>query len=136
MPSELGMTMDSQMAAKAARLAKMEDVHASQEALLCSMFAHANELAFGTKCNANANHKASTAGNHMNVLDDGMTDKENVSNGSPPSTLLLRGKLDTFCCGQLISLAEHRTIIKERIWDVKPFAKVMGLALCSQQTDT
>ena len=31
----------------AAGLAEMEDVHASQDALLCSMFAHAEELALG-----------------------------------------------------------------------------------------
>jgi glucose-6-phosphate isomerase len=136
MPSELAMTMDSQMAANAAGLAEMEDVHASQDALLCSMFAHADELAFGTEYNASANQKASAAGQHMNVLDDGMNDKENVSDGNRPSTLLLCGKLDAFCCGQLVALAEHRAVVKARIWDVDPFAKETGSALRSQRTET
>jgi glucose-6-phosphate isomerase len=100
------------------------------------MFAHANELAFGTKYNANTNNKASTAGQHINVLDGGMTNTENVSDGNGPSTLLLRGKSDAFCCGQLVALAEHRAVIKARSWDVDPFAKETGSALHSQRTET
>jgi glucose-6-phosphate isomerase len=73
------------------------------DALLCSLFAHADELAV-------------------------------VSNR--PSTLLLCGRLNAYTCGQLIALAEHRSIIKAKLWNMTPlFPTQAGVALRMARTD-
>jgi glucose-6-phosphate isomerase len=64
-----------------------DDVLHHHDALLCSMFAHVDELAI-------------------------------TSNRS--STLLLCGRLNSYICGQLIALAEHRAIIKAKLWNMTP----------------
>jgi glucose-6-phosphate isomerase len=53
-----------------------------------------------------------------------------------PSTLLMCGICDAFTCGQLVALAEHRAVVKARIWDVDPFAKEIGSSLRSKRTET
>jgi glucose-6-phosphate isomerase len=152
-PSELVMTMDSQISSNAAStigLHGMDDVHATQDALICSMFAHADELAFGTDSSTSLGQPpppiaassttttptlldTTTYGNsnnhHTNETDD-------VSDGNRPSTLLMCGICDAFTCGQLVALAEHRAVVKARIWDVDPFAKEIGSSLRSKRTET
>eukprot|EP00547_Thalassionema_nitzschioides_P007046 CAMPEP_0194207868 /NCGR_PEP_ID=MMETSP0156-20130528/6495_1 /TAXON_ID=33649 /ORGANISM="Thalassionema nitzschioides, Strain L26-B" /LENGTH=536 /DNA_ID=CAMNT_0038934731 /DNA_START=263 /DNA_END=1873 /DNA_ORIENTATION=- len=39
-------------------------------------------------------------------------------NHNRPSTLMLVGSLDAFMCGQLIALAEHRTLLKAQLWNI------------------
>eukprot|EP00546_Thalassionema_frauenfeldii_P007343 CAMPEP_0178910598 /NCGR_PEP_ID=MMETSP0786-20121207/9185_1 /TAXON_ID=186022 /ORGANISM="Thalassionema frauenfeldii, Strain CCMP 1798" /LENGTH=618 /DNA_ID=CAMNT_0020582865 /DNA_START=32 /DNA_END=1889 /DNA_ORIENTATION=- len=39
-------------------------------------------------------------------------------NHNRPSTLMLVGHLDAFMCGQLIALAEHRTLLKAQLWNM------------------
>jgi glucose-6-phosphate isomerase len=70
-----------------------DDVLHHHDALLCSMFAHVDELA--------------------------MTSNR-------PSTLLLCGRLNSYICGQLIALAEHRAIIKSKLWNMTPLFHNLG----------
>ena len=81
----------------------LNDVLQHHDALLCSMFAHVDELA---------------------------------TSSNRPSTLLLCGRLNAFTCGQLIALAEHRSIIKAKLWDMTPlFPTQSGVALRTARTD-
>ena len=132
-PSELLMTMDSQTSYNAATtdaLNGMNDVHAAQDMLICSMFAHADELAFGTDTKnpdiMNYNSRTETAVNSVS---------EEVSDGNRPSTLLMCDKCDAFVCGQLCALAEHRAIVKARLRNIDPFAKEVGSAIRIKRTN-
>lgn len=128
--SELIMTMDSQTSYNAASSnAKngMADVHAAQDMLICSMFAHADELAFGTDSKAND----SLLGNSRTEP----FDTDEVSDGNRPSTLLMCDKCDAFVCGQLVALAEHRVVIKARLWNNDPFAKEIGSSIRVKRTN-
>jgi glucose-6-phosphate isomerase len=156
LPSELVMTMDSQMASNIAPLfhGMDDDVHATQDALICSMFAHADELAFGSTTTHDVVHnKTATAGSTllsnttttttMSTMDSSSSSYNininssvpEVSDGNRPSTLLICGKCDAFTCGQLVALAEHRAVVKARIWDIDPFAKEIGSSLRSKRTE-
>jgi glucose-6-phosphate isomerase len=99
-PSELVMTLDPPI--KREGFPHME-VLQHHDALLCSMFGHADEMAA-------------------------------VSNR--PSTLLLCGRLNAYTCGQLIALAEHRSILKAKLWNMTPlFPTQAGVALRTTRTD-
>jgi glucose-6-phosphate isomerase len=130
LPSELVMTMDSQIAANAASNMNLDDVHASQDALICSMFAHADEMAFGTDVNKAFDPLAPTSKDNQ-----GNNTETQQSEGNRPSTLIMCGKCDAFTCGQLVALAEHRAVVKARIWDVDPFAREVGSSLRSKRTE-
>ena len=56
-------------------------------------------------------------------------DTDEVSDGNRPSTLLMCDKCDAFVCGQLVALAEHRVVIKARLWNNDPFAKEIGSSI-------
>lgn len=142
-PSEMVMTMDTQVSFNAAStlgIHNMNGVHATQDELICSMFAHADELAFGSDHHvANKPPSASlgqpttavldsTHGNNTNEADD-------ISDGNRPSTLLVCGICDAYTCGQLVALAEHRAVVKARIWNVNPFSKEVGSSLRSKRTE-
>ena len=100
-PSELVMTLDPPI--KRDGLPQAEVVH-HHDALLCSLFGHADELAA-------------------------------VMNR--PSTLLLCGRLNAYTCGQLIALAEHRSILKAKLWNMTPlFPTQVGASLRTTRTDT
>lgn len=121
-PSELIMTLDSQTSFNAS--SKDEDVHAAQDLLICSAFAHADELAFG-----------STETGIMSLLEPSPEPKENASSdGNRPSALIICDKCDAFACGQLVALAEHRAVIKAWICDVDPFSKVEGSSIRVNRT--
>ena len=47
-PTELITMLDPQLAVHTATLADKEEIQSAQDALLCSLFAHADELAFGS----------------------------------------------------------------------------------------
>jgi glucose-6-phosphate isomerase len=132
MNSELVMTMDSQVAFNASRtigVHGMDDIQATQDARMCSLFAHADELAFG--------YESSTSDP---ILPSGMPTMSSkpfsadVSEGNRPSALLICGKLDAFACGQLVALAEHRAIVKAHIWGIDPFARELGSSLRMHRT--
>jgi glucose-6-phosphate isomerase len=145
LPSELVMTMDSQMASNVAPLfhGMDDDVHATQDALICSMFAHADELAFGSSSSSSTHdvvHNNKTGGPLLSNTTTATTTTttssgSEVSDGNRPSTLLICGKCDAFTCGQLVALAEHRAVVKARIWDIDPFAKEIGSSLRSKRTE-
>lgn len=129
LPSELVMTMDSQttfnVSPKDGLNGMSNDVHAAQDLLICSVFAHADELAFG-----------SADGNHTSSFEPSIDSTHSaVSDGNRPSTLIICDRCDAFACGQLVALAEHRAVVKARIWDVDPFAKEIGSSIRINRTD-
>ena len=107
LPTELVVTMDSQIISNVAGLHGVDDIPITQDALMCSIFGHADELAFGGS----------------------------LEEGNRPSTLLLCGICDAFACGQLVAMAEHRAIVKARIWDIDPFCSEIGSSIRAKRTE-
>ena len=153
-PSELIMTLDSQLGVNGSLTSSqqqnnnqkggIEDIHKAQDALIVSLFAHADGLAFGSDNNNNNNNNGHNNNrydnneNHFthnnNTHDDdpdigrtGGDDRDSndgdSDDGNRPSTLLLCSRLDAFTCGQLVALAEHRAVIKAWIWGIDPFPR-------------
>jgi glucose-6-phosphate isomerase len=140
--SELVMTLDSQLATNASLGSdSMDDVHQAQDALMCSLFAHADSLAFGSLDRSFSPNLSFTNGDSPNSHSAGapysmFTDSWHESfSGNRPSTLLLCGRLDAFTCGQLVALAEHRAVIKAWIYEIDPFPKELGTTLRSKRTE-
>eukprot|EP00814_Leptocylindrus_danicus_P016214 CAMPEP_0116010178 /NCGR_PEP_ID=MMETSP0321-20121206/3855_1 /TAXON_ID=163516 /ORGANISM="Leptocylindrus danicus var. danicus, Strain B650" /LENGTH=634 /DNA_ID=CAMNT_0003479245 /DNA_START=40 /DNA_END=1944 /DNA_ORIENTATION=+ len=122
MPLELITAMDTQ-----AYIGVANDPVKSQrtqDASICSYFAHADLLAFGTRS------RGGTATARIRTFSDG-------SDGNKPSTLILCGRSDAFTCGQLIALSEHRAAINAKLYGVDPFASrvKVGAALRSEEID-
>ena len=147
-PSEVVMALDTQISTNAAYTIGsngMDDVHASQDALICSMFAHVDEMAFGTTADVSRSLSpssgsgagsfsfATSGASHTAV--DATSDTGDLSEGNRPSTVLLCGKCDAFTCGQFVALAEHRAVVKARIWDVDPFVREVGSSLRLKRTE-
>jgi len=148
--SEIVMTLDSQLATNAdPKLSlqqqqdggrAMEEVYQAQDALICSMFAHADGLAFGSIDHSSSSFYRSdpTIAGSLNGHSSphSMSGYEmETSDGNRPSTLLLCGKLDAFACGQLVAMAEHRAVVKAWIWDIDPFSREVGSSLRSKRTE-
>lgn len=87
-----------------------------QDALICSLFAHADELAVGS-------------------LPEHSPEREWISQGNRPCTLIFCDKVDAFACGQLVALAEHRSIIKAHLLKLDPFASNHGSTIPSQRSE-
>ena len=52
-----------------------------------------------------------------------MNTREHSSGGNRPTTaLVLCGRLDAFACGQFVALAEHKAVIKARLWNIDPLS--------------
>jgi len=113
-----------------------EDILANHDSRMCSLFAHADTLAFGGS-NGNNNRgrcDVSSPGSppmiqsvdsmlsHGSANGGGWVDAAGIVSGNQPSTLIVCGTCDAFTCGQLIALAEHRAMVKAWLWDVDPFA--------------
>jgi glucose-6-phosphate isomerase len=131
--SEIVMTLDSQVKFNASRTIgtkSMDDVNAAQDALICSTFAHADELAFGYKASPSDAMSSSMSLGSMTKVD-----ALEYSEGNRPSLLLLTGKLDAFACGQLIALSEHRAAVKAHIWGIDVFVREVGSSLRMYRTD-
>jgi glucose-6-phosphate isomerase len=133
LPSELVMTMDSQTTFNTSPtdgLSTMTDeVHAAQDMLICSVFAHADELAFGKDSKG-----TETLANHISREATRKASNEGVTDGNRPNTLLICDRCDAFACGQLVALAEHRAVVKARILDIDPFEKEIGSSLRVKRT--
>lgn len=151
--TEMLMVMNSQLKANAARnigSQGMEEVFHHADALICSLFGHADELAFGgsgdipnrilhlTKDNARTQSSQPVQKQDSAQQKDGHYEQRDAppqqdhfatSEGNRPSTLLICGVLDAFACGQLIAMSEHRAAVKARIWDIDPFATEAGYAM-------
>lgn len=130
--SELVMTLDCQVAFNVVRtLSSSDDIHAAQDTLMCSLFAHADELAFGRILSRDSSFSPSQS----DPLTSPLASPQNLSTGNRPSTLLICGKLDAFACGQLIALSEHRAVVKAHIWGIDPFVRDVGSSLCTDRTE-
>jgi glucose-6-phosphate isomerase len=147
MPSELLMTLDSQLSTNADLKSSskggggMDDIYQAQDLLLCSLFSHADGLAFGSMdyTPVSSFHHQGYMSPHSDFdsppyhlfADDG----PETFTGNRPSTLLLCGKLDAFTCGQLVAMAEHRAVIKAWIWEIDPFPTDVGTSLRAKRTE-
>ncbi len=136
-PTELVMTLDSQLAANATLKGGggTQEIFEAQDYLMCSLFAHADGLAFGSDFKSSNNNSyrptpddesrnsVGDIGNvqHNSVVDEDEPIEQHGSNGNRPSTLLLCGRLDAFTCGQLVAIAEHRAAVKAWICEIDPF---------------
>lgn len=139
-PSELVMAMDTQVTVNTgiASLDGVDDVGTNQDALICSCFAHADELAFGSEQPSSAS-RPSPVGSGMPRTESFSSARSVInteaSDGNRPSSLIICGKCDAFACGQLLALSEHRTIIKAKLFDVDPFAEEVGSSLRTRRTE-
>ena len=152
--TELVMVMNTQLQANAGRnlgAQGMDDVYDHADALICSLFGHADEMAFGGGKDSsmtaadqqhaydNSNSSLPQPFNNQHHQDghqhrwEGQT--ASSSEGNRPSSLLICGKLDAWACGQLIALSEHRAAVKARIWDIDPFAGDAGYTLKTSRTE-
>jgi glucose-6-phosphate isomerase len=142
MPSEIVVAMDIQAVANTSRHSGFkgseEEVLLNQDALICSMFAHVDELAFGVDkqptlfppgTNPTITHEESFGSTR------GVGDRELTCDGNRPCNLLMCGKLDAFACGQLIALSEHRAAVKAKLWGMDPFVREVGASIRSLRTD-
>lgn len=131
------MAMDTQAATNTSHtmgLDGLDEVLANQDILMCSLFAHADTLAFGTEGHPPIRNSLESPmlppeglGNvsaTLSALDD-----PDVAEGNRPSALLICGKCDAFTCGQLVALSEHRAVVKAHLWDIDPFARSVGSSL-------
>lgn len=126
---EMVMTMDCQLAFNSSRtLGVSEDAPSNQDALMCAMFAHADELAFGYR-SPNDPLLQSSVGTVMSLVEN------DISEGNRPSLLLITGKLDAFACGQLVALSEHRAVVKAHLWGLDPFTKEVGSSFHMYRAD-
>lgn len=132
MNTELIMTLDSQIEFNASLGSKnsslLGDVYSAQDALVCSIFAHADELAFGYK-RAGGDTLLSSPSSPNAVPE------ADTSEGNRPSLLVIVGKMDAFACGQLVAMSEHRAVVKAHIWGLDPFVREVGSALRMYRTD-
>jgi len=138
-PSEIVMTLDPQLNTNGSLAGGggTQEIHHAQDALMCSLFAHADEFAFGSvgKIVSSGNKNGRSfpddetpvgigAGKEPNSSPDEEQLMERQSfNGNRPSTLLLCGRVDAFTCGQLVAMAEHRSCVKAWIWEIDPFSR-------------
>lgn len=135
MNTEIVMAMDTQVSFNTSRIfgsSDMEDIQSVQDSLMCSVFAHADELAFGyhqTGQSEPGGSPASSPGPNPSLHTGETTE------GNRPSLLLMTGKLDAFACGQLIALAEHRAVVKAHMYGLDPFVQEVGSALRMYRTD-
>jgi glucose-6-phosphate isomerase len=148
--SEIVMVMNAQLKANAIRNLGgataqgrgMEDVFHHADALMCSLFGHVDEMAFGAGEDPASTVKKNSAatGESSLQLNTSMPSGNNsasqsASEGNRPSTLLMVSTLDAFACGQLIALSEHRAVVKARIWDIDPFTHENASSLKTARTD-
>lgn len=146
-PSEMIMAMDCQVPNRFSGIndySKLlfgqgsEDNISNQDSLLCSIFTTADVMAVGSNVRGN-DLRSVISGTRMpqsgstfigsSASFDGSYPTAPVHNdletsrGNHPSTLLLCTRCDAFTCGQLIALAEHRSLVTARLWDIEnPFA--------------
>ena len=142
--TELVMVMNTQLRANASRnlgAQGMDDVYHHSDALICSLFGHADEMAFGGGKDS-SNTPPTTAdqnppydNSHHQQQPQWEEKTKSSSEGNRPSSLLICAKLDAFACGQLIALSEHRAAVKARIWDIDPFAGDAGSSLKNARTE-
>ena len=148
MNSEIVLALDCQLQFNAIRRLNLmpssqlnDTVTASQDAMVCSAFAHADELAFGGMGDNFSSNKSDSTGTYSFSpsagpgTPSGATDLERLSRGNRPSSLLICNKIDAFACGQLIALAEHRATVKAHICGQSSWHQELGSSLRMVRTD-
>lgn len=136
--SEIVAVMDNQVYFNTARTIgannNMEDVHTAQDAVMCSLFAHCDELAFGSERSLENTHPSTPPS--FSMSSSNKPEGGEVLEGNRASMLLMCGKLDAFACGQLVALAEHRAVVKAHIWGIDPFVREVGSSLRANRMDS
>lgn len=122
------MTLDTQVNFHSQRVVgdHMNDVFATEDAQLCALFAHADEMALGKDKSAVASPSNASIGT-MTLATTAVG--ADYSGGNRPSTLILCDKLDAFMCGQLVALAEHRVLIHAHLCGIDPYVSGLGSSL-------
>lgn len=140
--SELITVMNSQLAfntSSSRAASSLNFFRDAQDSLMCSFFAHADELAFGMAASEGALLEPSllSPSSPQSVTSTRSLHVTHHSNvGNRPSVLLACDKLDAFACGQLIALSEHRSVVKACIWGTDPFGlQEIGTSLRMERTD-
>jgi len=118
----------------------------NQDHVVCSFFAHADVMAFGSGGMRSRDGRNGGSPFHFGGLGSTSFDSlgqasmlmdQDVAEGNRPSTLLICDRCDAFTCGQLIALAEHRALVTARLWDVDnpAFTQSHASVLRTKQTD-
>jgi glucose-6-phosphate isomerase len=111
----------------------LADALSCQDSHMCSLFAHADELALGSASNnKDLNELASIGSAATAAL---MPDDEDASSGNRPSILVFTGKVDAFVCGQLVALSEHRAVVKSHLLGLDPFVRRCGSSMRLPRSD-
>lgn len=137
--NELLVVMDNQLEFNVSRsigTAIMDDLRSAEDAAMCSIFAHADEMAFGTDkpvCDSDTFRQSPLSTPHTTTELNGQGSYR--TNGNRPSMLVITGKLDAFACGQMVALAEHRVAVKAHICDLDPFVREVGSSLRMNRSD-
>lgn len=136
--NEILAVMDNQVEFNVSRsigTGGMDDIRSAEDAAMCSIFAHADEMAFGTDFSVSDSEifrqsPISTPQN-FETKEQGLGKTE----GNRPSMLIIAGKLDAFACGQMLALAEHRAAVKAHICGLDPFVREVGSSLRMNRSD-
>lgn len=114
---------------------------ASNNERICTMFATADTFAFGDYAPSFRGGGVQSPGSPSSFIrtpsilrNDSMQSQRSSSNftnveggtsqqrGNRPCSIIISGSCNAFAIGQLIALAEHRTLIKAWLYDFDPFA--------------
>jgi glucose-6-phosphate isomerase len=129
--NELLVVMDNQVEFNVARSVGatiMDDMKAAEDAIMCSIFAHADEMAFGTGRSESEFFNQSPVSTPHGIAESKGLGSDKTK-GNRPSMLVITGKLDAFACGQMVALAEHRAAVKAHICGLDPFVREVGSSL-------
>jgi glucose-6-phosphate isomerase len=130
--TELLVSFDNQIEFHAHRHAGpngLADALSSQDAHMCSLFAHADELALGSASNSSSKDLNELASIGSAATANLSPDDADASDGNRPSILVFTGKVDAFVCGQLVAMAEHRAIVKSHLLGLDPFVRRCGASM-------
>ncbi len=136
-----------------------DDAKSSQDRSICTFFAHADVMAFGSGGYRDSLERGGGSvhtggGSHSffghglgstsfdsNVIpttpQQSVTQDHDVAHGNRPSSLLICSRCDAFAIGQLVALAEHRALISSKLWDVEHYAftPLHGSSIRSKQVE-
>ena len=115
----------------------MKNEFSNQDRSICTFFAHADTMAFGSN-GFRRDGKSVHTGGGSSYFGHGLAsfsfDESNIPQtpqasidadvaiGNRPNTVLLCSRCDPFTIGQLIALSEHRAIVTAKLWDIEHFA--------------
>ena len=137
--TELIVSLDNQIEFHAQRSAGangLADALACQDSHMCSLFAHADELALGNANNNNNKDLNDLASVGFTATANRLSNDDlDASDGNRPSILVFTGKVDAFVCGQLVALSEHRAVVKAHLLRLDPFVRRCGASMRLRRSD-